>query len=88
MLEKESIPAIAIVTDAFENTAREMAQLWGVPDFQFVSMPHPLANMTPAAIERASARLMDKVIGLLVRGQRDAGSHEPNEGGAPSDDRR
>ena len=75
MLEKQSIPAIAIVTDAFENTAREMAQLWGVPDFQFVSMPHPLANMTPTDIERASARLADRVVALLLRGQRAAGAN-------------
>jgi len=87
MLEKESIPAIAIVTDAFENTAREMAQLWGVPDFQFVSMPHPLANMTSDAIERASARLMDKVIALLLRGQSTPGSWSPGKGGPASGNR-
>lgn len=71
ILEKAGIPAIPIVTDAFDSTAKEMAELWGVPDFRFVMMPHPLASLTPEQIDRYAQGLIDKVLGLLQEGQPD-----------------
>jgi hypothetical protein len=69
ILEKAGIPAIPVVTDAFEPGAREMAELWGAPDFGFVMMPHPLATLTAEDVERRAAGLVDKVLGLLKQGQ-------------------
>ncbi|HKA43924.1 MAG TPA: hypothetical protein VKF40_18225 [Burkholderiales bacterium] len=46
-----------------------MAGLWGVPDFRFVMMPHPLASLTSDAIERRADELVDKVLRLLREGQ-------------------
>ena len=71
ILEKAGVPAIPILTNAFESTAREMAGLWGVPDFRFVMMPHPLASLTPEEVERRADELLDKVLGLLREGQPD-----------------
>ena len=71
ILEKAGIPAIPIITDAFDATAREMAELWGVPDFRFIMIPHPLATLTPADIERRADELIVKVLGLLQQGQPD-----------------
>ena len=69
MLEKAGIPAIPLITDAFDATAKEMADLWGVPDFRFVMMPHPLASLTPADVERRAEELVGKVLALLQSGQ-------------------
>lgn len=69
ILEKAGIPAIAIVTDAFQATACEMAELWGVPNFRFVMMPHPLASLTPQDIDQRAEELAGKVIALLREGQ-------------------
>lgn len=69
ILEKAGIPAVPIVTDAFESTAREMAELWGVPDFRFVMMPHPLASLTAEGIARRADELLGKVLTLLQQGQ-------------------
>jgi hypothetical protein len=69
MLEKAGIPAVPVLTDAFDSTAKEMAELWGVPDFRFVMMPHPLASLTPADIERRADELVGKVLDLLQLGQ-------------------
>jgi len=63
------MPAVPIITDAFDATAREMADLWGVPEFRFVMMPHPLASLTPDAVEQRAAGLVDKVLALLRDGQ-------------------
>jgi len=69
ILEKAGIPAIAIVTDAFHATAREMAELWGVPNFRFVMMPHPLASLTAEEIDQRADELLGKVTALLREGQ-------------------
>jgi len=69
ILEKAGIPAIPVITDAFDSTAREMAGLWGVPNFRFVMMPHPLASLTSDAIERRADELVDNVLLLLREGQ-------------------
>ena len=69
ILEKVGIPAVPVVTDAFESTTREMAGLWGVPDFSFVMMPHPLASLTPEMIESRAEQLIGDVLRLLQHGQ-------------------
>jgi hypothetical protein len=63
------MPAVPVITDAFDATAKEMAELWGVPEFRFVMIPHPLATLTPAEIERRAEELVGKVLGLLQQGQ-------------------
>ena len=68
-LEKAGIPAVPIITDAFDSTAKEMAELWGVPDFRFVMMQHPLANLTDDAVAQRAEALLDKVLALLREGQ-------------------
>jgi hypothetical protein len=40
-----------------------------VPDFRFVMMPHPLASLTSADIERRADELVGKVLDLLQQGQ-------------------
>jgi hypothetical protein len=63
MLEKAGIPSVPV------TTAREMAELWGVPDFRFVMMPHPLASLTPEGVEQRAEALTDGILRLLQQGQ-------------------
>ena len=58
-----------IITNVFDAAADEMAKLWGVPGFRFVSMPHPLANLAPPAIAERADALTEKVLALLREGQ-------------------
>ena len=51
LLEKAGIPAVSIVTDPFVETGREMATDWGVPEYRFLSIPHPIANLTEAEMD-------------------------------------
>ena len=69
ILEKAGIPAISLITDAFQPAAREMATLWGVPEFRFVMMKHPLAYLTPEDIEARADALLEQVLKLLEQGQ-------------------
>jgi hypothetical protein len=69
ILEKAGIPAVPIITDAFEAAAHEMAELWGIPDFRFIMMAHPLAYLGPDEIEARADALLDRVLQLLQQGQ-------------------
>jgi hypothetical protein len=69
LLEKAGIPAIPVITDAFDNTAKEMAELWGVPEFRFVMMPHPMGSLDDGAIAQRAEGLVADVTGLLLEGQ-------------------
>ena len=69
LFEKAGTPAVPIITDAFETTAKEMASLWGVPDYRFVQMPHPLGSLTDAQLDMRAEALVDKVARLLMSGR-------------------
>jgi hypothetical protein len=71
MLEKAGVPTVPLITDAFDSTAKEMAELWGVPGFRFVTMPHPLASLTSDDIEQRATQLVGRVLELLRQGQPD-----------------
>jgi hypothetical protein len=69
LFEKVGVPAASIVTDVFESTGRAMAQSWGVPDYKFLSMPHPIANLTEAQLDQRAREIAPEVVKLLLQGQ-------------------
>ncbi len=69
LLEKAGIPAVSIVTEPFRETGAEMAKDWGVPQYRFIDMPHPIANLTDDELEARVDALMDKLEWLIKVGQ-------------------
>jgi hypothetical protein len=69
LLEKAGIPSISIVTDAFVETGQVMASNWGVPDYRFLSTPHPIANLSNIELEERVNGILDDVVKLLKEGQ-------------------
>ena len=69
VFEKVGIPAASIVTDVFEGTGRAMAQAWGVPEYKFLQMPHPIANLTEAQLDQRAREIAPEVVKLLLQGQ-------------------
>ncbi len=69
VFEQHGIPSASIVTDVFKVTGRAMARSWGVPDFRFLMMPHPIANLTPAELDQRAAAIVPEVVQLLLEGQ-------------------
>ena len=66
LLEKAGIPAVSIVTEPFRVTGQEMASSWGVPDYRFLDMPHPIANLTDAALDAQADDLVKRVVETLT----------------------
>jgi hypothetical protein len=65
LMEREGVPAAAIVTDVFRATGEAMASSWGMPGYRFLEVPHPIANLSDKELgERASA-LVEPIVALL-----------------------
>ncbi len=69
VFEKVGIPAASIITDVFESTGRAMAQAWGVPDYKYLAMPHPIANLTEAELDQRARAIVPEVVKLILQGQ-------------------
>ena len=69
VFEKVGIPTAAIVTDVFEHTGRAMAQAWGLPNYRFLAMAHPIANLTETELDQRAREIVPDVVKLLLQGQ-------------------
>ena len=69
VFEKVGIPAASIITDVFEHTGRAMAQAWGLPNYKYLAMPHPIANLTEAQLDQRAREIAPQVVKLLLQGQ-------------------
>jgi hypothetical protein len=69
VFEKVGIPAASIVTDVFQATGHAMAQAWGVPEYRFLAMPHPIANLGEAELDARARAIAGEVAQLLLEGQ-------------------
>ncbi len=71
VFEQQGIPSASIITDVFQATGRAMARSWGLPNFRFVMMPHPIANLNEEQLDQRAREIAPKVIDLLREGQAD-----------------
>jgi hypothetical protein len=69
IFEKNGIPAASIITDVFQATGRAMAQAWGLPNYQFLAMPHPIANLTEEELDQRARDMVPQIVHLLLEGQ-------------------
>ncbi len=53
----------------FITTGKAMARTWGVPEFRFLVMPHPIANLTDAELDERAEAITPEVVKLLLEGQ-------------------
>jgi hypothetical protein len=69
VFEKHGIPAAAIITDVFDATGRAMAQAWGLPNYKYLSVPHPIANLTEDELDQRARDVVPHIVQLLLEGQ-------------------
>lgn len=72
LFEQRGVPAASIITDVFEATGRAMAEAWGVPDYKYLAIPHPIANLTDDQLEQRAREVVPQVVDLLL------GKHLPH----------
>ncbi|MEV5408207.1 UGSC family (seleno)protein [Thermopolyspora sp. NPDC052614] len=66
--EREGIPTAVIVSDAFEVTARAMAEVHGDKDFDLLLTPHPVAVLNAEQIAQRAADLVAIVANRVSEG--------------------
>jgi hypothetical protein len=69
VFEQQGIPSASIITHLFVPTGKAMARTWGVPEFRFLVMQHPIANLTDAELDQRAAEITPQVVKLLLEGQ-------------------
>jgi len=65
LLERAGLPAVSICTDPFALTARAMADAYGFPGFEYVSIPHPVASLSEEQIRERVRDMMPAVARIL-----------------------
>ncbi len=66
LFEKRGVPAAAIITDVFQATGRAMAEAWGVPDYKYLAMPHPIANLAEEQLDQRAREIVPQVVDVLL----------------------
>lgn len=69
VFEQQGVPSASIITDVFKPTGRAMARTWGLPDFKFIAIPHPIANLKGADLDKRAELIVPEVVKLLLEGQ-------------------
>jgi hypothetical protein len=65
LLERAGVPAVSICTDSFHVTAQAMAEVYGFPGFEYVSVPHPVASLSKEQIRARVRDLMPELLRIL-----------------------
>ena len=66
MFEERGIPGIALITTPFRQTGVAMAATWGLPRFQFLDTPHPIAILSDKEMDERVDQLLPHVVGLVT----------------------
>ncbi|MGQ4809486.1 hypothetical protein NKDENANG_02903 [Candidatus Entotheonellaceae bacterium PAL068K] len=69
LFEKHGVPAASLITDVFDATGRAMAEAWGLPNYKFLALPHPIANLTEDELDQRAREIVPQVVELLLQGQ-------------------
>ena len=65
LFENRGLPAASIITDVFYATGRAMAEAWGVPDYKYLAMLHPIANLTEAQLDQRARDIDPQIVDIL-----------------------
>ena len=67
--ERLGIPAVAVITDRFEASARAMAAANGLPDYPFAIIVHPIAGNSDDELRDKAEHAVGRLVPLLTQRQ-------------------
>lgn len=67
--ERRGIPAVAVMTDRFEQSARVVAELNGLAGYPFVVVGHPIASDSDEALRAKAEEAVRRLVPLLTERQ-------------------
>jgi hypothetical protein len=69
--ESRGIPAVAVMTDRFEPTARAVAEVNGLPTYPYVVIEHPIANNSDEQLRAKAEAAIGRIVALLTERPRE-----------------
>ena len=64
--EKRGIPAVAVITEPFVQTAEAMARLAGMPGYAVAVLPHPFGSLSEGEVAAHAERILPRIEALLL----------------------
>jgi hypothetical protein len=65
VFEKLGVQTATLVTDAFRASGDAMARRMGMPNYHYIMLPHPVANLTPQECKDRACDVLDEVLAVL-----------------------
>ena len=65
-MERLGLPTASIITHVFNNTAKAMTRMMGVPDFEYIVAEHTLSRLTDEECRERAEPLLRDVERILV----------------------
>ena len=66
-LEKLGVPTVNVGTEAFIDESEAQARALGMPAYDGVWLPHPVAVLTDADLEMLARKTVDALVEKLIR---------------------
>ena len=60
-LERKGIPSVVLVTKPFNSQAKAMANLLGLPGYEYAVIGHPMGSLTDEQVLGRSKEAIDQV---------------------------
>ena len=67
-LEAEGIPTTAVATTAFVDAAATQAEHLGLPEYEIVTVPHPVQNATAEEIVARADAVLETLVARITTG--------------------
>ena len=65
-MERLGIPTASIITHVFDNTAKAMTRMMGVPGYEYVGAQHPLSSLIDDECRELAETLAPEVERILL----------------------
>jgi hypothetical protein len=65
--ERQKIPALAVMTERFVSAAQLMARVLGMPEYEFMVIPHPVSSAGDDALRQMAEATAMRMQALLLR---------------------
>jgi hypothetical protein len=66
--ERQGVPAIAVMTEAFVSAAELMCRVAGMPDYRFVVIGHPISSASNEVLAKYARATIAQARDLLLAG--------------------
>ncbi len=65
-LERAGVPSATICTDAFVETSRAMATMWGAPDYPVIFTEHPIDTLDKGQLRARAEAMLAQIVAIVT----------------------